>query len=983
MCIPTDHHPINSTNQQISPQALQPTYSETTATSSDFVNLCLISIKAAKSESAKRQSINDICRAISTQAGVNIEWVNLLVSRLHSTFEKEAAALNAPIETKNQALDDDGRIEWQSFEQEILQSMAEHLFAKYPTEIYSMVLEQKFSPSLQLELLFVIAKNKSKWITENIASLGVKEERDRMALLKIAVKQLVPTTANTALMTRIKLPKTYNITDEASVVEIAKNLVQNWAGYMRHIDLLKIKDQKLLTHLIIYAIQCNPYSIFLMPKNSVTDKQCLADIFLACVKKATYPAQVFSWIDFPIELQSLKKAFQMIMGPESNLFDNRSYSIPVDDVIQNMQIFAKTKLPELNLEFIKQIIEKRTLSQHEIKIMLSWSAWTLESMTRLLTPEQSDWLMQHRLLEQILEYEDPVMRYQLAEAAIQVAMSLACRNEYEQLSNSSVRHTLLVNLILSQMKIQGIDIAETSQQITKQRHFRASTNKKLLIETLMKIHDSAQLSTADKENLLHHIFNSAKQSSANLYRTQAMLGLDQAVFLNKTCLTSIIEAQSAAQKSGLDAIFHKEVNLENIDKYELLFSRNPSAFFIYAGKVHNLPEAVSYKNDLLKHLKNYIQGALDGNLEKIRYDKTNNKHLQTVFTENNQKLLEIWKKGDARALDTLLPINRQKKHFAGLKLQCEQVILNNLNYLKSIPSIDYVVRYLKASPSKEKAERIAIYRELSSAIKQQRTHLKDKSSSEKNQQLQQLQFAQQIIDLARQKIDIEEQSFLTREDMENFQVLYRSKTHGILQQIDKIREMGKFICPDNEFLTIMDGLYEEIPKFIKSTSYENWTLADTDNPQDLLLCGTEVIGSCQNVNSHIEYNKCLPAYLIDGKNRLLAIKDKTGKIRMRAIFRVLWDDRNRKPVLFMEKIYPEVAQQDLSKVLCDYAIMRAKELQLPLITNTWSEPCGGIYASSVCSLGGPAPFEYVDALKGIQNNSSFDIKSAYILYQPT
>ena len=655
----------------------------------------------------------------------------------------------------------------------------------------------------------------------------------------------------------------------------------------------------------------------------------------------------------------------------------RLISIPVDQVIQNLQAFAKTKFPELNLDFIPRILGKKELPQHEIKIILSWAAWTLESMSKKLTPEQTDWLMQQKLLEQILEYEDPVMRFHLAETMIQAAILPECRKQYEQLSNNSVKHTKLVNLILSQMKNQEVDIAKAFQKIAKQRHFRESKNKKLLIDTLMHIRDSVVLSTFDKSNLLLHIFISAKESAANLYRTNAMLSLDQAVFLKGSQLTSIVEAQRSAQKRSIDSIFNTEVNLENIDKYETLFSRNPSAFFIYAGKVHNLPDAVLYKNDLLKCLKNYIQGVLEGNFEKIRYEKANNQHLQTVFPEGAQKLFNTWKKGDVRSLKTMLPISQQKQHFAGLKLQCEQVILNNLQYLNDIPSIDYVVRYLKASPG---PERISINRELGLAIKQQKKQLKDTSSSDENQLLQQLQFAQLIIDLARQKIAIEEHTFLTPEELENFQELYRSKTNGILQHIDKIREMGKIICPENEFLTVMEGLYEEIPKVIKSTSYENWTITDTDNPQDLILCGTEVIGSCQNVNSHIEYNKCLPAYLIDGKNRMLAIKDETGRIRMRAIFRVLWDERKRQPVLFMEQIYPEVAQKDLRKAICDYAILRAKELNLTLLTKNWNEQGSHIYASPINSLGGPAPFEYVDALKGIKPDSSFEIKDAYILY---
>ena len=325
MSISPGHYPIDST-QQLSPHAVLPPTppGRTESIPEDIVNNCLTAFKAAQSTQTKTQAINDIRRAISNQKGIDIEWVKQVVSRLHSLLEKEAALTGHP-ETKNQTSKEDRRIETQNYEHEVVKAIAEQLFANNPTEIYQMVLEHKFPPALQLELIFIITKNNSKWVTNNIAALKVEQESDRVALAKIAVQAFVPSTASTALMTRIEIPKKYNISDEASVVEIVKLFVQSWVGYMRYIDRLKIKDQKLLTDLINYAITCNPYGIFLVPKNLITDKQCMADIFLTCVKKATYPAQVFSWIEFPEELQSLKTAFQMIMGPEKHIFDNTSY----------------------------------------------------------------------------------------------------------------------------------------------------------------------------------------------------------------------------------------------------------------------------------------------------------------------------------------------------------------------------------------------------------------------------------------------------------------------------------------------------------------------------------------------------------------------------------------------------------------------------------------------------------------------------------
>jgi len=62
-------------------------------------------------------------------------------------------------------------------------------------------------------------------------------------------------------------------------------------------------------------------------------------------------------------------------------------------------------------------------------------------------------------------------------------------------------------------------------------------------------------------------------------------------------------------------------------------------------------------------------------------------------------------------------------------------------------------------------------------------------------------------------------------------------------------------------------------------------------------------------------NKMSYSYLIDGKNRLLAIKDDKGHIKARSIIRLLWD--GEKPVLFLEKIYPDILDEKLTHELVD------------------------------------------------------------------
>lgn len=886
------------------------------------------------------------------------EKVKQLVSRLKALGEGDFIQVKKDDYLERQ-------IECKTHASKLTKSFAVQLFKSNPEEVCQGLLQQKFSPQLRVKLIKIIAKSttttNSKWVTDNIAALGVENEKDRSALAKIAAQSFAPTMSIVTLKTRMNLPIKYNIRDQSAVVDIVKIIIKNNPGCTFYLDRLKNIDQKHLTEIIKYSIHCNPYNILTLPKKIIVDKHCMADIFLTRVNEATYPAQVFSWIEFPLELQTLKKVFQLIMGPNENHIHKKPYTIPSHEVIETLQTFAKEYFPDLNLNFVYKIVGNKALSQLEIKILLSNLAWTLELMSKKVTPEQADWIMKQNLLEYTLVYRDPIMRYHLSLTIIQVALSQECRNNYEELIRRPVKHVQLANLFLSQMKNQGVNITETAKEIARQHSFREATNKKLLIETLMCIRDTNQLSSSDKSHLMHHVFKNETDSPSNLYRTLAVLKLDQAAFLKESSFTTIAKAQKLAERKMVSVLFNNEVILENMEKYEELFSRNPSAFFIYASSLYRLPEGVSYKQPLIKCLKLYLESVLDGTFREIRYERVKNKHLQTIFPENAQKLFESWKKGEVRHLEERLA-STDEKH---LKVDFEEVLRENLIFIRDISSIVYVDQFLKAVSIQE---RNLINTKLGFAIKQQKILLKEKHPEGNADLLQHLLFAQCLIDLARQKIS-----------KQNFEIDFRRKTNEIFKKIDKIYELAKVICPETEFLATVEGLYAQIPKVVKAGSYENWTIEDTDNPQDLILCGTEVIGSCQRVNGNIELTKCLPAYLIDGKNRILVIKDNTGKIRCRAILRILWDNKKSKQVLYMEKIYPQVVQEEFALALNKFAVSRARALNLPLLTH-YFEPYNR-YDGSIRSLGGPAPFEYVDALKKT-TESTFEISDAAILYMP-
>ncbi len=201
--------------------------------------------------------------------------------------------------------------------------------------------------------------------------------------------------------------------------------------------------------------------------------------------------------------------------------------------------------------------------------------------------------------------------------------------------------------------------------------------------------------------------------------------------------------------------------------------------------------------------------------------------------------------------------------------------------------------------------------------------------------------------------------------------LYRENPsiEGILEKKEEIENaIGALI--GYEIANDLRGLLEELTR---NRQVQELLLIDTDDWQDLLLSGTEVSGSCQRVDGTPHLNKCLLAYMIDGKNRMLAMKEeRSGKIQARALFRILWDPEKEEPVLFLDRIYPSPCPPAYKKALEGLAKQRARSLGLRLYVQGME-----VFESiSILSLGSRAPWEYADAAGGVQPNGIFCIRNA-------
>lgn len=150
------------------------------------------------------------------------------------------------------------------------------------------------------------------------------------------------------------------------------------------------------------------------------------------------------------------------------------------------------------------------------------------------------------------------------------------------------------------------------------------------------------------------------------------------------------------------------------------------------------------------------------------------------------------------------------------------------------------------------------------------------------------------------------------------------------------------------------------------------TAVDTDDAEDLLLCGTEITGGCQSVDGNFALNRALMGYVVDGKYRMLAAKSDDGRLAARRMLRLLCDE-NGLPALFLERLYANAGVQSgdpVDEALIDLAKKKADAMGCRLLSDGLSLAVDETQRCTVSSLDSRAPFEFVDAHGlGVQERS--------------
>lgn len=155
----------------------------------------------------------------------------------------------------------------------------------------------------------------------------------------------------------------------------------------------------------------------------------------------------------------------------------------------------------------------------------------------------------------------------------------------------------------------------------------------------------------------------------------------------------------------------------------------------------------------------------------------------------------------------------------------------------------------------------------------------------------------------------------------------RSRTIDLFEQLLEVVKSDE----QGAFLQWQRDIEDQITLLRQSgqLNLENPEITVTHDWLDLLLSGTEIPGSCQHLQGQQELNRCLPAYMSDGKIQMIAVKNKKGKIVARAIIKLLFK-ADGKPALFFERVYQWAPKGTYDNILLKTALEKAKEVGVEL-----------------------------------------------------
>ncbi len=547
------------------------------------------------------------------------------------------------------------------------------------------------------------------------------------------------------------------------------------------------------------------------------------------------------------------------------------------------------------------------------------------------------------LLNSILKTINPTLRGQATNALIRGYNDSEKMESLKILMQQHNEERLYLLILFSTMT--GIR-PEMTKKICEELPKTKYKDPKLMApinELMGAINKNASLSLEETQKILKLIFNppvkgereSKPDFNARLseYRNKrndwiaavhSLLYFSQEALLKKVTNTSDLIKEWQA---FMGATFH--IKADVLDQFFPTFGhsqRCPNGLITYATRLQTLSETEIQQ--LMPLLGKFANGVLDNTFSKMRYDLTGNLHLTTLFSENAE-LLNRWQTPLQIKIDNQGETVEEKTPQERIQKLMQNALKNHHlgeDQDKMYPELKAILGGNFETPIKA-GDRWDVLRHCATVLNP-KTELAELQSA--------------LIEL---------------------QKLFHSKD---VQFHHDLKSMAA--------------------QFETTQSSVPFTIEDTDAWEDLLLMGTEVHDSCQSIHRNPSTNRCLLASSLDGKIRLMVARETgTGKLLGRVVLRIM-QDVNKKPVLFIETLYTRygVNSQHLKQNIIEGCRQKALSMGVALTasTNDYGDLSIEKYPGALESLGGPAPYEYVDAIEGQANDSIYSIPESYLLWAP-
>lgn len=701
--------------------------------------------------------------------------------------------------------------------------------------------------------------------------------------------------------------------------------------------------------------------------NSLEDLFKYADLNLKSeqIDSFTGIVRIYVWL---IQVSDLAVPLK-IQSPKEQI----AFNLQIEDSFKKLKSLAQEEMniSDIDLKWFNDIYEKINNPQHKIKTVI----WLGEFLVRCSTLQKTPFLdkIAVNTLKTIALNTNNNTQTNITLSLISLYSpdnKELCETWKSNLKNLK-SYQILPYLFLIHFKIENdLKILWINNLAT--RYYQSLEKINPITEVIHLVTEEKSLSIEDRQNILNLIFvapvknrertadfrkrlnefrdNQAKATLAakNLILLQKFSELQNLQDINELLLK---------YKNALKEMFGlKEENIENFfTTFESL--RCPRGLFIYAASLHNLE--VRTRNVLIKELGLFVNSVIEGTFPESRYSFVKNEHLNAVFC-NNQELLSKW------------------------KTPCK-IKLNNIQDLniQSTTPRDIVKKLITQAINDEHLgkNQKTLYPTLTSLIQEEKIEIIKSSIDKLTKDVEDLKIQIESVDLI-QKAILENR--LNRLSIEIFclNLIILDVTNSTENIIHSLQKLIKHLKKGSQFESDIDDIINYItPSNAPELKYLH--VEDCDFWEDLLLMGTEVKSSCQRIGGNPYLNMGLIATLIDGKNRLVIVRDYEGKIAGRVILRIMLNNNNE-PVLFMERLYTRYNDPRLEKFILKGCIKKAKMMGIPLLAGfEWLKNIENQtpYPQMLTTLSGPASYEYSDGAGGMQRNGKYSISKSWLVYE--